>query len=181
MRSQNPKENHQKRLELGSQYFRRYDLCKLGHLQAPKFYLNRSLWYFHNSFFSTKVQKLKFLECEVAILRNIFPNFRYWFTIFSEIWSVEVRAFWGFWISYQRGDRGKIFIALSLSIGLECCKKFPQVHRLRFLVYQFQSQRRKQWHVASHTISLYWTSPKLGHCGRLDINFPWRIQIRWDL
>ena len=47
-------------------------------------------------------------------------------------------------ISSQIGDRGKGFLTLSLSIGLKCRKKWSQVHRLKFLSYQFQRQRTKQ-------------------------------------
>jgi len=108
-------------------------------------------------------------------------KFRAWFEIFLEIWAVEGSTFSGYWIASQRGDRGKTSITLSLGIGLKCCKKWSQVHRLKFLSYQFQRQRTKQWHVASRTSSLYWTSPELGHCGRLDTNLSWRIQIRSDL
>ena len=39
----------------------------------------------------------------------------------------------------------------------------------------------KQWDVASPPSLLYWTSPELGHCGRLDTTLSWRIQIRLDL
>ena len=112
---------------------------------------------------------------------NSSKNFRAWFAIFLEIWSVEGSAFSGSWIASQRGDRGKTSITLSLGLRLKCRKKWSQVHRLKFLGYQFQRQRTKQWHVASRTISLYWTSPELGHCGRLDTNLSWRIQIRSDL
>ena len=38
-RSRNPKEHHVKILDRGSQYFLRYDLWKLGFLQAPEFHL----------------------------------------------------------------------------------------------------------------------------------------------
>ena len=113
--------------------------------------------------------------------RKSSKNFRAWFAIFLEIWSVEGSAFLGSWISSQRGDRGKSSITLSLEIGFEFRQKWSQVHGLQFLGYQFQRQRTKQWHVESRTSSLYWTSPKLGHCGRLDTNLSWRIQIRPDL
>ena len=112
---------------------------------------------------------------------NFSKNFRAWFAIFLEIWSMEGSAFSGSWISSQKGDRGKSSITLSLEIGLECHQKWSQVHGLHFLGYQFQRQRTKQWHVASRTSLLYWTSPKLGHCGRLDTTLSWGIQIRSDL
>ena len=35
----NPEEHHHKISELGSQYFQRYDLWKLGRFQAPEFHL----------------------------------------------------------------------------------------------------------------------------------------------
>ena len=57
-------------------------------------------------------------------------NFRSWFAIFLEIWSVEVRFFSGSRISSQRGDLGKIVITLSVSIILELCKKWIKLHEL---------------------------------------------------
>ena len=99
---------------------------------------------------------------------------------FFEIWSVESSAFSGSWIASQRGDRGKTSITLSLGLRLKCRKKWSQVNRLKFLGYQFQGQRKKKWHVASRTSSLYWTSPELGHCGRLDTTLSWSIKIRSD-
>ena len=45
-------------------------------LEAPQFNLNRSSQHLHNNLFSTKVQNLKFLECETKILRKIFTKFQ---------------------------------------------------------------------------------------------------------
>ena len=74
--SRNPQECHVQILDLGSQYFQRYDLWKLGFFQAPEFNLNRSSWNFHYKVFYTKFLKLKFLRREAKILRNIFEKFQ---------------------------------------------------------------------------------------------------------
>ena len=57
-------------------------------------------------------------------------NFRSRCVILLEIWSVEVSVYAGSWNSSQRSDRGKIVVTLSLSIGLEFCKKWQIVHGL---------------------------------------------------
>ena len=96
--SRNLEEAHVKILDHGLQYFRRYDMWKLGFFQALKFHLNMQFWNFRCNFFSTKVQKLKFLEREEEILRNALEKIQILVrNIFGDM-ICGIRAFLGSWI-----------------------------------------------------------------------------------
>ena len=71
--SWNPEEYCVKISDLGSQYFRRYHLWKLGRFFKL---LNRSSWHFRYKIVSTKVQNLKFIWYEAEILRKVIKKFQ---------------------------------------------------------------------------------------------------------
>ena len=76
-------------------------------------------------------------------------NFRSWFAIFSEIWSVEVRVFAGSRISSKRGDLGKIVVNLLWALDWNSVKSGQK--------YTNFSRRRKHWHVAC--VQVRYTEP----------------------
>ena len=82
------------------------------------------------TFFIRRLRSWNFYEAKLKSLGSCSKNFRSICTTFLEIWSMEVRVLAGSWNSSQRSDLGKFVINLSLSIGLECHKKWKIFHSL---------------------------------------------------
>ena len=110
------------------------------------------------NFFLQRFRSWNFYEVKLRSWGSCCENFRSRCTIFFEIWSVEVRVFAGSWNSSQRSDIVKFVITLSMSIGLEFRKNWRIVNILYFVLYQFQRQMKKRWHVARRTSALCWNN-----------------------